>query len=439
MMEGAIKFITTDIWRIRRKELRGLKTLGIKLLRILLLSMRGFDEDKCIFRASALTFYSLLSIVPVFAMAFGLAKGFGLEKALERMIYERFHGQEEIIERVTGFALSLLANAQGGVIAGIGILFLFWATIRVLGNIENAFNHIWGIKKSRSLPRKISDYLSAMLISPILLIVSSALTVVIRGQVESIVQRIELLRTFNPAIFFALKFLPYWVIWVLFTFIYIFMPNTKIRFRSGLFGGLIAGTLYQIFQFAYVTFQIGVSKYNAIYGSFTALPLFLVWLQLSWIILLFGAEISFAHQNEESYEFQPDCEKISESFRRLLTLRTVHFVVKEFARGVKPHTAEQIARKLAIPIRLMREMLRDLVESAIISETCEANGREVAYQPAQDVDLFTIKYVIDALERRGMENIPVASSEALERISECLRSFDETLKQSPANRLLKDI
>jgi len=278
-----------------------------------------------------------------------------------------------------------------------------------------------------------------MLISPILLIVSSALTVVIRGQVESIVQRIELLRTFNPAIFFALKFLPYWVIWVLFTFIYIFMPNTKIRFRSGLFGGLIAGTLYQIFQFAYVTFQIGVSKYNAIYGSFTALPLFLVWLQLSWIILLFGAEISFAHQNEESYEFQPDCEKISESFRRLLTLRTVHFVVKEFARGVKPHTAEQIARKLAIPIRLMREMLRDLVESAIISETCEANGREVAYQPAQDVDLFTIKYVIDALERRGMENIPVASSEALERISECLRSFDETLKQSPANRLLKDI
>ena len=439
MMEAVIKFITTDIWRIRRKELRGLKAIGVKLLRIVLLSMRGFDEDQCIFRASALTYYSLLAIVPVLAMAFGLAKGFGLEKALERIIYERFHGQEQVIERVTAFSNSLLANAQGGLIAGIGILFLFWAIIRVLGNIENAFNHIWGIEKPRTLPRKISDYLSAMLISPILLTVSSALTVAIKGQVESIVQKIELLRTFNPAIFFALRFLPYWVIWVLFTFIYIFMPNAKIRFRSGLFGGLIAGTLYQVFQFAYVTFQIGVSKYNAIYGSFTALPLFLVWLQLSWIIVLFGAEISFAHQNEESYEFEPDCEKISYSYRRLLTLRIVHFMVKDFTHGIKPHTAEQIARKLIIPIRLVRDMLRDLVESAIISETCEDDGKKVAYQPAQDVDLFTIKYVIDALEQRGIENVPVASSEALQKISECLTTFDETLKRSPANTLLKDI
>jgi len=391
------------------------------------------------FRASALTYYSLLAIVPVLAMAFGLAKGFGLEKALEKMIYERFQGQEEIIERATGFARSLLESAEGGLIAGIGILFLFWATIRVFGNIENAFNHIWGVRKARTLPRKISDYLSAILISPILLIVSSALTVVIKGQVVSIVQQIELLRTFNPAIFFALRFLPYWVIWVLFTFIYIFMPNAKIHFRSGLFAGLIAGTLYQIFQFAYVTFQIGVSKYNAIYGSFTALPLFLVWLQLSWIILLFGAEISFAHQNEESYEFEPDCEKISYGYRRLLTLRTVHFVVKEFAHGAKPQTAAQIAQKLAIPVRLMREMLRDLVDSAILSETCEDDLGEVTYQPAQDVDRFTIKYVIDALEQHGIENIPVADSGALEKISECLRSFDETLKQSPENRLLKEL
>ena len=153
MIAKMTRFIKTDIWRIRSRELTWIKSLWIRLLRIILLSARGFDEDKCFFRASALTFYSLLSIVPVLAMAFGLAKGFGLEKAFEKQVFERFQGQEEIIAWILNFAHSLLENTKGGLIAGVGILFLFWAIIRVLGNIENSFNHIWGIRKPRSFPR----------------------------------------------------------------------------------------------------------------------------------------------------------------------------------------------------------------------------------------------------------------------------------------------
>ncbi|HOO90878.1 MAG TPA: YihY/virulence factor BrkB family protein [Syntrophales bacterium] len=341
-----IEFIKGDIWRIRLKDLPRKRSFLIKQLRIFLLSLRGFDEDKCQLRASALTFYSLISIVPVAAMAFGIAKGFGFEKRLERQLLEQFQGQEEVITRVIDFAHSLLTNTKGGVIAGVGVILLFWAVIKVLGNIEASFNDIWGIREARSLGRKFSDYLSVMLLCPILLILSSSAAVFITTQVTLIVEKISLLGIFSPLISFLLKLLPYGIVWVLFSFLYIFMPNTKVNFRSGILAGIIAGTIYQIVQFGYIAFQVGAAKYNAIYGSFAALPLFLIWLQLSWLIVLFGAEFSFAHQNVDTYEFEPDSLKISGSFKRLLSLQIAHLLVSNFAEGEKPLTATQISHRL---------------------------------------------------------------------------------------------
>lgn len=439
MIAKKIQFIKTDIWRMRSRDLPRTKSIGIALLRIIILSVQRFDKHDCLFRASALTFYSLLSIVPVLAMAFGLAKGFGFEKALERQLFETFQGQEEVVVRVMDFARSLLESTKGGVLAGVGLLLLFWTIIRVLGNIENSFNHIWGIKKPRGFSRKISDYLSAMLVCPVLFIVSSMLTVVIKSQVQLVVQKIALLGAISPVIFFILRLLPYCVIWILFTFVYMFMPNTKIRFGSGLFAGIVAGTLYQIFQLVYLSFQIGVAKYNAIYGSFAALPLFLVWLQLSWMIVLFGAELSFAHRHVETYEFEPDCSTVSYSFKKLLTLRVVHLLVTDFSKGNKPLSAVQIANTLEVPIRLVREILYELVKSEIVSEICDNVDTETSYQPARDIDSLTIKYVIDRLERQGSDNIPVSQSKALERLSGYLEALDEVVEKSPANVRLKEI
>jgi membrane protein len=439
MIAKKMQFIKTDIWRLRARELPRTKSIGIALLRIIILSVQRFDKHDCLFRASALTFYSLLSIVPVLAMAFGLAKGFGFEKALERQLFETFQGQEEVVVRVMDFARSLLESTKGGIIAGVGLLLLFWTIVRVLGNIENSFNHIWGIKKPRGFSRKISDYLSAMLVCPVLFIVSSMVTVVIKSQVQLVVQKIALLGAISPVIFFILRLLPYCVIWILFTFVYMFMPNTKIRFGSGIFAGIVAGTLYQVFQLVYLSFQIGVAKYNAIYGSFAALPLFLVWLQLSWMIVLFGAEISFAHQHVETYEFEPDCSAVSYSFKKLLTLRVVHLLVKDFSKGNKPLSAVQIANTLEVPIRLVREILYELARSEIVSEICDNEDTEASYQPGRDIDSLTIKYVIDRLEQQGSDNIPISQSKALERLSGYLEALDEVVEKSPANVRLKEI
>jgi len=434
-----IDFIKGDIWRVRLKDLPRKQSFLVKQLRIFLLSVRGFDEDKCQLRASALTFYSLISIVPVAAMAFGIAKGFGFDKHLEQQLLEQFQGQEEVIMRVITFAQSLLTNTKGGLIAGVGIILLFWAVIKVLSNIEASFNDIWGIREARSWGRKFSDYLSVMLLGPILMILSSSVTVFITTQVTLIMEKIALLGVFSPLISFILKALPYGIIWVLFTFLYIFMPNTKVNFKSGLLAGIIAGTIYQIVQFGYITFQVGVAKYNAIYGSFAALPLFLIWLQLSWLIVLFGAEFSFAHQNVDTYEFEPDSLGISASFKRLLSLQIAHLLVSNFATGEKPLTAMQISHQLEIPVRLVHQILFELTACGIVSDTQTEEYREPGYQPARDINTLTIQFVVDALDDRGTDAIPVAQTDGTKALSTILHTFRDEVARSPSNRLLKDI
>jgi membrane protein len=236
-----------------------------------------------------------------------------------------------------------------------------------------------------------------------------------------------------------LKLLPYGVIWVLFGFLYIFIPNTKVHFRSGVLAGVIAGTLYVVFQYVYINFQIGVAKYNAIYGSFAALPLFILWLQLSWVIVLFGAELAFAHQNVDTYEFEPDCVNISSRYKRLLSLRIVHLLIGQFFKGEKGWDAAQISHNLEIPIRLVQQIIFELISSGILSEVKFNEGGEVGYQPARDPDTITIKYVIDALEQQGSDNIPVAQSEELDRLSESLKAFNDLIEKSSANKCLKEI
>ncbi len=439
MLSRIVEFLKTDIWRIRLKKYPPGKSYFIKQLRVFLLALRGFDENKCIFRASALTFYSLLSIVPVIAMMFGIAKGFGLEERLETEIMQRMQNQKEAAEKIVNFAHSLLDNTSGGVIAGIGVIFLLWSIIKVLGNIENSFNDIWGIKTPRSFARKFSDYVSMFLICPFLLIISSSATVIISSRIQDIIHRFSFFNSFGFLIMFVLRLLPYGTIWLLFTFVFIFMPNTKVRFRSGLMGGIIAGTLFQIVQWVYIAFQIRVTNYNAIYGSFAALPLFLLWMQISWLVVLFGAELSFAHQNVETYEFEPDCLTASYSFRKLLSLWITERLVKNFHNAQAPMNAEKISHTLEIPIRLVRQILYDLVEARVLSEVRIRPGKDYAYQPAVDIDKITVKFAIDALEQHGVSAIPIEKTKELEKLSECLNLFSDAVGKSSGNILLKDM
>ena len=438
-IKKTLNFIKNDIWRIRRAQLPTGKSFFVKQVRVLLLSIRGYDEDKCQLRASALTFYSLISIVPVAAMAFGIAKGFGFEKILEAQLRDKLAGHEEILTNIIKFSHSLLANTKGGLIAGVGLVVLLWAVIKLLGQIEYSFNDIWGIKQKRTMGRMFGDYLSLMLVCPVILILSSGVTVFITTQVSLILEKFTILGSFSSILFFLLKMLPYTLMWGLFTFLYIFMPNTKVRFSSGLVAGIITGTAFQVVQWAYITFQIGVVQYNAIYGSFAALPLFLAWLQLSWLIVLYGAEISFAYQNVDTYEFEPDILQASRRLRTLLSLFVTGRLIKNFIRGEKPMTAGEISNQLEIPIRFVNEILSDLGKSNIVS-IAEVDGDiERGYQPAVDVSTLTIQHVIDAIERQGINTMHFTDNPEFASLSASLEAFGRTIEKLPENKLLKEL
>ncbi len=432
-------FIQTDIWRIRLKNLDGKKGLLVKSLRVLLIAAKEFVTDKCSLRSSALTFYSLLSIVPVIAMAFAIAKGFGVQNMLEEELLNQFAGQQEVLNKVIEYARAMLEQTKGGLLAGIGAVTLLWTVIKVMDNIEKSFNDIWANNTPRSLGKKFTDYLSIVLLAPLLLILSGSATVLVVSQVTMITEKIAVLGAFSPIIMLLLKLLPYVVIWFLFTFIYVFMPNTKVTIKSGLIGAIIAGTAFKLLQWGYIYFQVGVSRYNAIYGSFAALPLFLIWLQLSWLITLFGAEISFAHQNVDEYELEPDSKKISNSLRKALSLSVVHLLVKTFQKGERPLTEKQLSDALDIPIRLLKTILAALSASGLVTRAIAEKETGIAWQPARDINDISVASVVEALDKNGTDNLPVNRTREFHLLSDSVNACYEAIRTSPANALLKDI
>jgi membrane protein len=427
-------FFDTGIWHVDIKKISSGRAFFVKRMRILLLAIRGFKEDRCQLRASALTFYSLLSIVPLLALFFGIAKGFGLEKLLENVLRKNFSEYEEALTLFLNFSHSLLEKTSGGLIAGTGVVLLLWSIMKLLTNIEVSFNHIWKVKKTRSIYRKFSDYISILLFALLLLVISNSIVIFVSTKFTAF------LGTFGSIVFQLMRLLPFVLIWILFTTIYVLMPNTKVSFRSGFLAGLIAGTIYQIAQFAYISLQIGVARFNAIYGSFAALPLFLVWLQLSWIIVLFGTEISYAIENASSMEFNLNFRDLSASNKKLLSLLKAQVVIKNFSEGKEPLTAPQLKNTLRIPAPMLHLLLDELVESKILSESAVHEQEEPAYLPFHDINDLTVGYVISALEKRG-DSLDAAyfHSKELIKLSKTLETFNDLIEKSPTNKLLKDL
>ncbi len=433
------QFLKRDIWRIPLDQLSPKRSFVIRQLRIMVLSVRGFSEDNVSLWASTLTIYTLLSIVPVLAVVFAVAQGFGLEAYIERELGNIFAGREDLLDWILVFTRSLLEETRGSIMAAVGLVVLFWSVMQALVHIESSFNKIWQVKTHRTFSRRFADYFSLMFIGPILVFFSSGLTVFVTTQIEYISENLEILGFLSPLLLFIVRFLPYLLIWTLFTLVYIIMPNTKVNFKSALIAGVIAGTIFILVQWAYIHFQIGVSRYNAIYGSFAALPLLIFWLQISWMVVLFGAEISFANQNLEHFEFERESLNMSLYNRKLAILNITHFLIKNFEDEKNPLTAREIANEHEMPIRLSMDLLNDLVETGIVSETKTGSEKEIAYQPAVDINKITPKYIFDKLDHRGLDVLMVKKSREVKEIEKILGSFSKAVEKCPENKLLKDI
>lgn len=439
MIKKIIQFITVDIWKLRPENLARIPAYGVKLLRIMITAIRGFNEDKCLIRAAALTFYSVLSLVPVLAMLFAVAKGFGLEKRLEDRLRLDTSYNQEVLEKVFEFANAMLETTRGGLLAGVGVFLLFYAVMKVLGNIERAFNDIWEVRKSRSMMRKVTDYLSIMLIAPALVILSGSATIYIKANVERITESMEIIGFFGPVIFFLLRLLPFFSLWMLLSIMYMVMPNTKVKFTSALLAGVIAGTIVQAAELLYFSFQYGVSNYNAIYGGFAALPLFLIWMNINWIFVLFGAEVSFAAQNHSKYEFEQESGNISHRLTQRIALIICLELVRAFKEGQPAMDVPTIANKYQMPIKFVRKTMNSLVESGVVSEVVGEHKEESVYQPGVDIGKLNIQFILSAMDQSGTNDLPMETSEDVQSLFDSLTALTVQMNGLKENKLLAEL
>ena len=434
-----IKDLNEAIWHTPPSTLSKRRSIIVKQLRIIILSARGFSKNKVQIRASALTFYSVLSIVPLAAIAFAIAKGFGIDQNLTQLLTKSLNSQQEVLQWILPIAQNALKATNGGYIAGVGVIILFWSVMSLLNHIENAFNQIWEIRFSRPWYRKFTDYLTIMLIAPVLLIVSSSVTVFINQGFTQFMEKAPILDVLKPVISFLIKISPYLLIWFILTVLYIVMPNTKVKFRSALVAGIVSGTILQVIQWFYIDLQFGISKLSMLYGSFAAIPLFIIFLQMSWTVVLLGSELAFANQNVSRYEFESTALNISHYQKRLLTILIMRMVVRNFIEGKPPLTSEALTLDLKIPVRLVRDIVQDLNSAGLVSIVITDDSKERHFQPALDVNILTVSYVLSKLDRMGVEQRSAVKTREMEKVNDILTRFEKCVAKSSHNALIKDI
>ena len=286
-------FLTDEIWRTTDDELGRLQRTWYVILKVMVLTIRRFSRDNVTSKASALTYSTIMAVVPVFAVVFAIGRGFGYNKMLEMQIRKYFGNSDSTIDLLIDFVNSYLEHTRNGMFLGFGIILLLWTVLNLTNNIEHMFNNIWQVNKERSMFRTFTDYCSLLLLMPLLVIVMGGLSIFATTVMKTLPDFLLL----GPVLRFTFEAMPFLLSGTIVSVLYMFMPNTKVKFRYAVIPGFLAGTGLQILQYIYIDSQIWVSSYNAIYGSFAAIPLFMLMAQFSWTICLFGAEMNYAAQN----------------------------------------------------------------------------------------------------------------------------------------------
>lgn len=398
-LKKAYHFIAHDVWRITENELSRGKRIPYKLVKVIIIAFRGLTRDKLVVRASALTYSIMFAIVPLIALFIAIGKGFGVEYVIRQWLEEALIAQKELIPFIMDFVERYLETAQGGVFIGIGIVILLTSVMNFFKQAEESFNSIWEVKKSRSILRQFTSYFSALFLIPILVVLTSGLSIYF----NNLIAHLQFLNILSPLLKLGMRFAPYLMSWILFTVIYIVIPNTRVKFSNGLIAGIIAGTAFQFFQALYISGQVYLARYDVVYGSFAAIPLLLLWLQISCLIVLLGAEISYAAQNLQNYEYEGDSNNISIRYKKFLSLFLSYVIVKRFENSKPPLKNDEIASIYKLPIRLVNQLLTELSETGIIIEILDDDLRTKSYQPALDINKLTVSMLTDKLETKGSE------------------------------------
>jgi membrane protein len=420
-------------------RIKSTKPYWVRQGRIIYLLFKGIKRDNIYIKASALTFFTILSVIPMVALAFGIAKGFGLNNELRAQIIMQFHNQEQVMNWILDFANNTLEQTSGGWLAGIGVAFLFTTVGQLLKYVENTFNSIWKVEETRVWYRQVTDYLAIIILVPALFIVSSSATVLANTRLNDLLGRSDMLEELKPVISFLIQLIPYILLCALSTAAFLVMPNTRVKFRSAIVSGLMAGIALQGLQILYVQSQMGLTKLGALYGSFAAIPLLMIWVQMSWVALLMGAQLSYYLQYITRHEFEFDVQTVSPKQKKRLSLLVMHSLIEDFIKGTKPRAPEEISLELSLPARTVHDCLDLLHDAGLATEVWIDADERYAYQPATDINRMTLSFIIEKIESSGSIHKIVINNADYRKIDSALTKFESLIASSEMNILLRDI
>jgi membrane protein len=461
------RFVSHGVWRADDSRLSWPWRALHRFVRVAYLTLKSFVGDKCVLRAMALTYTTVLSLVPLLAFSFATLKGLGWYEELRTKQIDPY--LDDLFGRLEGPAPSVGLENSPAVLVGpadpagvtqlrqgfdhvldmvdktdvkglgaIGLLVLMLAVLRLLSSIESSFNEIWGVRKARSWVRKLSDYLTIVIITPIFLVIAVGITGAAQsvGVVEFIEERLAL----GAVIEFAIRAAPLLIGWGAFTLVYLVMPNRRCKLSSAAIGGAVASVLWQLTLLAHIKFQIGVARYNAIYAGFAAFPIFLAWVQLSWLIVLLGAELAFAHESERDYRGVATYEPRQHAYRESLALRAMMRLSRAFLAGERPPRSLDIAASLGITPREVDEVLRELERGRLAARVDSVDGADgPSFLPARDPGSIRVKDVMEAFAGVGVDAPLPATDELDTRVDRLLSKLGEEARTSTYNRSLREL
>ena len=398
-----IHFFSRSLWRVTEGDVSRSRYTGYNLLKITIQTIKCFVKDRIWIRAAALSYTTLFSIIPILALLFAVAKGFGFSNLMERLL--RGNAVEDnTVDMVMTFIDNYLEYAKSGVFIGVGIVMLLWAIINLADSVEGNMNAIWDVKKPRSYFRKLTDYLALFIVFPLIIILYATVSIFM----TTIYQRLAEYYFISSFVHVCIKLAPFVLSGIIMTGLFIFIPNTKVKFRNALIPGLITGAFFQGFLYFYIHIQMYLSSYNAIYGSFAIIPMFMLWADISWSIILFGVEMSYVSQNIEQYNFGQEVDNVSRRYHDFLCIVVMSLICKRFEEGGQPYTASELSDAGEIPIRLTNRLLDELEVAGLIHGFSADSKAEIEhYLPAIAISHLSVGHLLSTLESHGCEDFKI--------------------------------
>jgi len=429
------EFLTKDLWHLDTGSLNKFKAWLVYLLKLIYATVKGFTENELTLRAMSLVYTTLLSIVPLLAFSVSILKAFGVvDNQLEPFLINFMEPLGEKGVEITGQIIGFIENINFGVLGIIGLVMLIYTSISLIMKIEDSLNHIWKVRKGRSLVRRFSDYITILLIGPVLMFAAIGLTASFES--NAIVQKVLAIQPLGTLVLLSAKLIPYLFVFLVFTFIYAVIPNTKVKIKSAFIGGAIAGIAWQTTGWVFAFSVAKSTKYAAIYSSLAVLILFMIWLYINWLILLIGAQIAYCHQNLKTLDLGRTIFQLSSKVKEKMAFLVMYLIGYNFYHNEEKWTFDSLANHLGLPQESVDTTLSELKDKNLI---LEVGDDPTFYLPAKDIEVITLAEIIDAArtnrETPLLENRYLANPE----IDQITEHIDDAIHGALGKMTLKDL